>query len=349
MRARSSRPAHRSTASMSPSAGAPSRGRATGGFAQRRCASHAGHAQRQIGERGVPRGVAGGVGGPPAFAALPPNNSACSTAAGSSGCVGGNVAGAHQQRRRRAAVASSRGQPADSPALRQGVALAMEASRAKQAASCDSQPGAGIASLASTATSTSPQAPQRLVQVLDFADHARASRVVRLQRRTPQPALHDVRAARPACASSTSHTRVASGVDASSAARRASSASSSTPTGTSTTGNALGSDPRRPSCAHFRLDGGCCNGSIARKRRLYSSVRSAASCALRTMVERDRDDGLAAYACFHDLIAEQTADDRDAAQSRKTVRPCARSGRRSGRPASPSVRSAPCASRRRVC
>ena len=38
---------------------------------------------------------------------------------------------------------------------------------------------------------------QRLVQVLDFADHARASRVVRLQRRALQPALHDVRAARP--------------------------------------------------------------------------------------------------------------------------------------------------------
>src|SRR3546814_15558021 len=39
-----------------------------------------------------------------------------------------------------------RGHAAASPALHQGVAVAIDASRAKQAASCVAQPGAGIAS-----------------------------------------------------------------------------------------------------------------------------------------------------------------------------------------------------------
>src|SRR3546814_1060599 len=51
-----------------------------------------------------------------------------------------------------------RGHAAASPALHQGVAVAIDASRAKQAASCVAQPGAGIASGASTMTSASPQA-----------------------------------------------------------------------------------------------------------------------------------------------------------------------------------------------
>src|SRR3546814_7142560 len=48
-----------------------------------------------------------------------------------------------------------RGHAAASPALHQDVAVAIDASRAQQAASCVAQPGAGIASGASTMTSAS--------------------------------------------------------------------------------------------------------------------------------------------------------------------------------------------------
>ncbi len=55
-------------------------------------------------------------------------------------------------------ISPRRGHEAASPALHQGVAVAMDASRARQAPNCCSQPGSGCASGASTTTSTPAQA-----------------------------------------------------------------------------------------------------------------------------------------------------------------------------------------------
>ena len=86
-----------------------------------------------------------------------------------------------------------------------------------------------------------------------------------LQRRALQPALHRCPrcAARPA--SSMSQTRVP--LARMSSVQRGEAGIerlSSTPTGTSTTGNALGSDPPPPVMRSLPVDGGC-NGSIARE------------------------------------------------------------------------------------
>jgi len=56
------------------------------------------------------------------------------------------------------ATSPMRGHDAVSPALHQGVAVAMAGSRAAQAMSCAAQPGNGTASLASSSTSASAQA-----------------------------------------------------------------------------------------------------------------------------------------------------------------------------------------------
>ena len=179
--------------------------------------------------------------------ALPRMSTAWVTAEGSSGCSSGIDAQARASRAGSAGSAlrsPARGQATVSPALLQGVAVAMEASRARQSDNCCSQPGSGTASGASTATSASPQACSICSRCAD-SPIERGRRVYSACKRVRASHGSITACTRgPPCASSANQTGVPAGVAASSAARQASSATSSTPTGNRITGKGT----RRPRC-----------------------------------------------------------------------------------------------------
>ena len=185
-------------------------------------------------------------------------------------------------RRAPAAISPQRGHAAVSPALHQGVAVAIAASRAKHAASCASQPGHGLRIGREHHDVGVAAGRQHFVEVRDFADAALAAACSRRAARVRCSQRSMIARPRgPACASSASQTRVPAACRRRARrGRRRARRRRRRPAAARSADASGGARAPRLTAASAP----CCSGSIARKRRPYSSVRSRASCGLRMMV-----------------------------------------------------------------